>query len=211
MRMAVALLALASGLWAADGPAPALPPSAPAPGAVATATTGQAAAQAVSAAARSLDAELSLLDGGPLSLALGDAARQGRRLRLLLDPRESDTRAEGAALAALSPTVQVRWSRAAGEPLRWILADGSLALAWGADAAARDGSGRALREECSQARFDRAWDQASASLPMGLRLSDQLHALPDPRVADPHYIRRRQGAEDGEDHADPARTQPPGP
>jgi hypothetical protein len=214
MSLVLALLALGCGLRAAELPAYAqsgivLP--APAPSASATATTGQSAALAVSGATRSLDAELSLLNGGPLSLALRQAARQGRRLRLLLDPREDDTRAEGAALAALSPSVQVRWSRAAGEPLRWILADGSLALAWDADSGARDRSDRALRDACSQAQFDQAWSQASPGLPEGMRLSDQLHALPDPRVADPHYIRRRQGSEDGEDHADPARTQPAGP
>jgi hypothetical protein len=212
MTLAAALLALACTLRAADVPAYAQPGfPLPVPGATATATTGEAAARAVSAAARSLDAELSLLDGGPLSLALGQAARRGRRLRLLLDPRESDTRAEGAALAALSPSVQVRWSLAAGEPLRWILADGDLAMAWDAEAGPRDRSDRGLRAACSQARFDQAWSQASAGLPEGMRLTDQLHALPDPRVADPHYIRRRQGSEDGEDHADPARTQPAGP
>jgi hypothetical protein len=213
MRLAAVLLALACTLRAADVPAYA--PSAfspdPVPGVTATATTGQAAARVVSAAARSLDADLSLLDGGPLSVALGQAARQGLRLRLLLDPRESDTRAEGAVLAALSPSVEVRWSVAAGEPLRWILADGNLAMAWDAQAGARDRSDPGLRASCSQSRFDQAWSKASAGLPEGMRLTDQLHALPDPRVEDPHYIRRRQGSEDGEDHADPAHTQPAGP
>jgi hypothetical protein len=212
MTAALALLALACGLRSSELPSYAQPGfSIPAPSAAATATTGQSAAEAVSKAARSLDAELSLLDGGPLSLALRQAAREGRRMRLLLDPAESDTRAEGAALAAVSPTVQVRWSRAAGVPFRWILADGDLALAWDAEAGARNRADRALREACSRTRFDQAWAQASQGLPEGMRLSDQLHALPDPRVADPHYIRRRQGSEDGEDHADPARTQPAGP
>jgi hypothetical protein len=214
MTLAAALLALVCGLRASDLPSYAQPGFAlpgPAPSATTTATTGQAAARAVSSAARSLEAELSLLDGGPLSLALAQAAHRGLKLRLLLDPRESETRAEGASLAGLSPTVQVRWSLAAGQPLRWILADGDLALAWDADAGLRDRGQRALRQACSPAGFDRAWALASDGLPLGLRLSDQLHALPDPRVADPHYIRRRQGSEDGEDHADPARTQPAGP
>jgi hypothetical protein len=210
MRLCLALLAAACALKAAAVPSYALPPFA-LPGPSPTATTGQSAARAVSAAARSLDAELSLLDGGPLSLALEQAARRGRHLRLLLDPREADTRAEAAALASLSPGVEVRWSLAAGEPLRWITADGALALAWDAGAGLRDTHDPALREACGRTSFDRSWSKASAGLPEGVRLADQLHALPDPRESDPHYIRRRQGSEDGEDHADPARTQPAGP
>jgi|GEM_PF-2892692 hypothetical protein len=207
MRLALALLGAACALRGATVPSYAQPGFLPSP----TATTGQSAALAVSEAARSLDAQLSLLDGGPLSLALEQAARRGRHLRLLLDPREADTRAEGAALAALSPSVEVRWSSSAGEPLRWISADGALALAWDAEAGLRDIHQPALREACGQSSFDKSWSKASPGLPLGLRLADQLHALPDPRVADPHYIRRRQGSEDGEDHADAARTQPAGP
>ena len=173
--------------------------------------SGEAAARAVSQAARSLDAELSLLDGGPLSAALGRAARQGRRLRLILDPRESETRAQGAVLAALSPSVEVRWRSAAGEPLRWMLADGALALAWGGLDGPRGPGDPGPHADFTRQRFERAWSRASLTLPESLRLSDQLHALPDPSVADPHYIRRRQGADDGEDHADPTRTQPAGP
>jgi hypothetical protein len=189
-------VALALLLGAAPGPSAALA----APGAA------EAAAQAVSRAAASLDAELAQLDGGPLTLALQSAARQGRRLRLVLDPRQRPTRLQGDALAGLSPTVEVRWRKGAGRPLRWVLADGSLALAW-------DPRGPRLPTDAALAalnrqRFELRWAQASPELPEGLRLDDQLKALPDPSEVLPHSIRRRQGAGAGDDHADPAHSQP---
>jgi hypothetical protein len=198
MKALVAGLAL---LAASPAPAQTLP----GPGPV------ESAALAVSRSTASLDAELAQLDGGPLTQALESAARQGRRLRLVLDPRQRPTRQEGSALSALSPTVEIRWRKGAGRPLRWLLSDGALALAWDPASGARapgDGALAALNRE----RFELRWAQASADLPEGLRLDDQLKSLPDPSEGQPHYIRRRQGAGAGDDdHADPASPQPQGP
>ena len=164
------------------------------------------AARAVARADASLDGVLGELDGGPLTQALTLAVIQGRRLRLLLDPRQRPTRLAGLELQALSPTVEVRWSRWAGHPLRWLLVDSTLALAWQPDA-----TRTATDAGMDRAGFERRWSQASTKLPEGLRLDDQLKALPDPSDQRPHYIRRRQGAGPGDDHANPARPQPQGP
>jgi hypothetical protein len=131
-------------------------------------------------------------------------------LRLLLDPRQRATRLQGMALRSISATVQVRWSRGAGKPQRWLLADGALALAWDAKAGALR-PGDAALPALTLERFERDWSKAAAELPEGQRLDDQLKALPDPTEGQPHFIRRRQGAGHGAENADPANPQPQGP
>jgi hypothetical protein len=96
------------------------------------------AADFVSAAKVSVCAELGILDGGPLSQALSQAAARGVHLRLLLDPADLGTRQEGRALQrsfqSLSPgaeaRVELRWRAAAGSPQRRLLADGAQLMRW---------------------------------------------------------------------------------
>jgi hypothetical protein len=149
-----------------------------------------------------LDGELGLLDGGELTQALQQLAREGRGLRLLLDPKVISTREAGQALAGLSPTVQVRWLPGAGNPRRRLLADGARHLHWKAGEAPwrADGAfGVAL------ARFETAWQKAQLDLPDEQKLADELLRLPDPSEKAPHFKARREGvAKDEEhEHADP--------
>jgi hypothetical protein len=145
----------------------------------------------IAAAVARLDAELGLLDGGSLTGALKDQAASGRPLRLLLDPGNPETRREGSALAALSPSVQVRWMESAGRPHRRLLVDGARQMLWrpGGDATRADAA-----VEVALQRFEAAWAAAMTSLPSHLRLEDQLQSLPDPREQTPHIIRRKDSA-----------------
>ncbi len=149
---------------------------------------------------RSLDAELSLLDGGPLSLALGQAAARGVHLRLLLDPREGDTRFEGAALAALSPSVEVRWSlvgRRAPAAGSWPTGPSWPWPGTPGPGCATSAMTRRLRQALQPGQLRPALGQGQPRACLkACSLGDQLHALPDPRVADPriHTAPRRRPA-----------------
>lgn len=156
-----------------------------------------------SASVRGLDAELGLLDGGSLTQALRKLAGEGRPLRLLLDPSSAATRREGAALAALTPSTQVRWKKGAGRPLRRLLShDGGL-LVWKAWAPPERADG--VRPQALQ-RFEQDWVLASSELPEDLNLEDELKRLPDPSVNEPHIIRRREAGASEEGHEDPTDT-----
>lgn len=202
------LLSMLSSLATAETPpeAPASPTAATAPAAEAALSPTAAMAPGVvpvagpqpltpaafiASAAKSVDAELALLDGGPLSAALLDAARNGRSLRLLLDPSQLSTRLQGVALQNASPTAQVRWKPRAGKKQRRLIADGTGLLTWGPAQANRVDGGVEALQQAGQ-RFERLWGQAAQQLPEGQRLDDALQALPDPRENAPHFIRRRE-------------------
>jgi hypothetical protein len=134
-----------------------------------------------------IDAELGTLDGGSLTRSLMRAARRGRRLRLLLDPYDKDSRVQGALLQGLSPTVQVRW-RERGSDAGWVDIAGVGQLVWGPD-----GHPRPSLSPGMENGFEDAWIHAEKDLPRVLRLRDQLEALPDPRETSPHYVSRVSG------------------
>ena len=190
--LAAAALALA-GLGAAPSaePGPAAAPSATsAPAEAPAAGPAQILGVDLLAAAVKdcrfrVDASLGTLGGGPLTRALKEAARSGIRLRLMLDPQRADTRAQGAALAAGSPTVQVRWRPGTPGLRRWMGLDGARQLVWYAGDRPLPLSSAVLLM-----RFERDWASADRSPPEALRLNDQLQALPDPREQSPHYVRR---------------------
>lgn len=166
----------------------------------------------VAAAVQGLDAELRLLDGGNLTKALRDLALGGAPLRVLLDPSLESSRREGARLAALGPTVQVRWLEGSGTPVRRLLsADGHLAWRPGRPPGRSDATLPLARE-----RFARAWERALRAPPEGLLLEDELKGLPDPSEGTPRIIRRREaGAREGKaehDENDQGQQRPgPGP
>ena len=141
----------------------------------------------VDAGKAGVDAELGTLDGGALTHALARAARQGRRLRLLLDPYDKDSRIQGALLEGLSPTVQVRW-RESESPAGWMEIAGVGQLVWGPDGRPRPGLSPGMVNG-----FEDAWAHAEKDLPPVLPLRDQLEALPDPRETSPHYVSRVSG------------------
>jgi hypothetical protein len=148
-------------------------------------------AAAVNLSKGPIDAELGDLGGGPLTLALREAARAGRPLRLLLDPSGKGTQRIGRRIAKLTPTAQVRWLSTGNLESRWMrLADvGCLVWKAGPDPEASLNPG-------DDGRFEQDWRGAVPSLKQALRLwalSAQLQALPDPREASPHYVRRRLG------------------
>lgn len=175
-----------------------------------SATVESAEAFALSQSA-GLDADLSLLDGGSLTQALRSLALQGVPLRAILDPTLSDTRREGSALGALTPTAQVRWLVGAGKPLRRLIGR-EKQLLWrpGADPSRADGA-----REAALQRFEAAWTAAAAGLPEALSLEDELQKLPDPSEAQPRIIRRREAGarqeseNEDEDPADQRREGPP--
>jgi hypothetical protein len=153
----------------------------------------------VAASASGLDASLSLLDGGPLTHALHALALSGTAMRLLLDPAQADTRREGAALAQLTPTAQVRWLPRAGSPMRRLLRpDAQLLWRGGAEPSRADGALSAARQ-----RFDADWARAAQSLPEAQRLEDELKRLPDPSEGTPHLSRRKDAVDRSKDDADP--------
>lgn len=141
----------------------------------------------VDAGKGALDAELGTLDGGSLTQALMRAARRGRRLRLLLDPYDKDSRVQGALLEGLSPTVQVRWRE--GEfPASWMRIAGVGQRVWGPGGGPLPGV-----PPPTEHGFEKAWASAEKDLPRALPLRDQLEALPDPRETSPHYVSRVSG------------------
>lgn len=159
-------------------------------------TTGTAAFVAL--AKVSLCAELAVLDGGPLTLALLQAIGRGVSLRLVLDPSERSVRDQGRALqaAALSSSataqaLQLRWRKGAGRAQRRVLLDGTQLLRWqaGQDAQRDDGASATFAH-----RFEQQWQAGSESLPEGLTLEDDLKALPDPREQAPRISRRREAS-----------------
>ena len=159
----------------------------------------KAAAVFIAAAKLTVCAELGVLDGGPLSQALSQAAAKGVHLRLLLDPTERSTRLEGRALAlppqGLSPsaavTVELRWAPSAGARQRDLLRDASALMRWTPGQAPwqDDKAAAAYGQD-----FERRWSRAAAALPEAQALEDDLKALPDPRVNDPRIIRRRDAS-----------------
>jgi hypothetical protein len=157
------------------------------------------AADFAATAKLSLCAELSVLDGGPLSQALAQAASRGLRLRIVLDPADRGTREQGRALQrafeALSPSATVapelRWRRGAGRLRRRLLADGVRLLRWAqGQEPQRDDADAAAFEQ----RFEQRWLLGAKALPEGQALEDDLKALPDPRESDPRIIRRHEAA-----------------
>lgn len=194
MRPGTAVLAMllalpAVALRSADGsPQPLSPAAAP------------SAEDFVAGSAEGLDAVLSLLDGGALTQALRKLARSGAPLRLILDPAHAESRREGAALAALTPSAQLRWAEGAGQPLRRLIGRQGSQLVWRAGKAPSRADGA---HGLAQGRFEAAWQAATAELPAGLRLEDELKRLPDPSEDQPHFIRRREAAAREEDHANP--------
>ncbi|HTB23427.1 MAG TPA: hypothetical protein VK914_12075 [bacterium] len=163
----------------ADGPGPS-----PVSGAARALEPG--AALALSSGA--VDAELGTLDGGPLTRAMAKAAKQGRTLRLLLDPYDQDSRIQSDRLEGLGPAVSVRWIPDMSNRSRWMGLAGLGRLRWTEgqeprlDPAPLDG-----------AFFDKDWARGWRALPRALRLRDQLDALPDPRERSPHFVRRDRG------------------
>jgi hypothetical protein len=155
----------------------------------------------IAAAEQGLAAELGLLDGGSLTRALRRAALQGRPVRLLLDPGALETRREGVDLAALTPTVQVRWMERAGSPLRRLIGRDGKQLLWRAVAPAQ-------RADAAHAvaikRFEDAWAAAAEALTEEQGLEVELKRLPDPSETEPHFIRRREIGAREESHADPS-------
>jgi hypothetical protein len=141
----------------------------------------------VAAGKGAVDAELGTLDGGSLTRALTRAARQGRRLRLLLDPYDKDSRVQGALLEGAGPGVHVRWRHEGASRPRWMDVAGVGQLAWGPGGPSRPVSPGA------EAAFGKAWASAEKDLPRFLPLRDQLEALPDPRETSPHYVSRVSG------------------
>lgn len=146
-----------------------------------------------------LDAELGLLDGGTLTQALRRLALQGAPLRVLLDPSALETRREGEALLALTPSVQVRWSGKAAHPFRRLLGAQKEQLLW--KAGSEPSRADAVWDFASK-RFEAAWAAATPDLPEALRLEDELRRLPDPTESQPHFIRRKEGASREADHED---------
>jgi hypothetical protein len=162
-------------------------------------SSGESSAAFAASAKNSLDAELALLDGGPLTQSLSQTAKRGVALRVILDPAERSSREEGRALQAafqpLSPgtrgPLELRWRPFSGRPERRLLADAQRLARWEA--------GGSLRRDDPQAAgygrlFEGRWAQALSSLPEALNLEDQLKALPDPRDKDPHLSRRKDAA-----------------
>ena len=141
----------------------------------------------VDAGKGAVDAELGTLDGGALTQALARAARHGRRLLLLLDPFDTDSRVQGAVLPGLSPTVQVRW-RERGSPAGWMDIAGVGQVVWG-----QSGHPHPALPPGMENGFENAWASAEKDLPRVLPLRDQLEALPDPRETSPHYVSRVSG------------------
>ena len=159
---------------------------------------GSMAADLVSAARVSVCAELKVLDGGPLSHALGSAVARGVRLRLILDPAERSTRVQGRALLAgfqaVSPPaspLQLRWLKGAGAFQRRVLADQSRLLRWRVGQTPQRLDAQAGSEA---GRFERRWALASADLSEMQTLDDDLKALPDPRENDPRIVQRREAS-----------------
>jgi hypothetical protein len=159
---------------------------------------GSMAADMVSAARVSVCAELKVLDGGPLSHALGSAAARGVRLRLILDPAERSTRVQGRALLAGFQSVslsasplQLRWLRGAGSGQRRVLADQSRLLRWRVGQTPQRLDAQAVSEA---GRFERRWALAMPVLPELQTLDDDLKALPDPRENDPRIVQRREAS-----------------
>jgi hypothetical protein len=175
-------------LQAAGGAGPAAPVSA-----------SSSAADFANAAKLSLCGELSVLDGGPLSQALVQAAQRGVHLRLILDSSDRGTRLQGRALqrlaVAMSPTaasaVELRWRHGAGRSQRRLQADDARLLRWtlGEEPRRDDAGAAAFRRG-----FEKRWPLAVASLPEAQALDDDLKALPDPRESDPRIVRRRDAA-----------------
>lgn len=174
-------------------PSPSPSPTAAVSPVAAAAVAPISPASFAAAAVLKVDGELALLDGGPLSLALAQTAREGRQLRLLLDPEQRSTRLQGLALAGLSATAQVRWKPRAGKRQRRLLADGVRLLTWSAGYSAEATADPGLLA-LAQQRFERLWSGAQLQLPESQRLDDALKALPDPTESDPHFIRRREAS-----------------
>src|SRR5665213_1150365 len=130
-------------------------------------------AAAIQSRTGGVDALLGSLGGGPLTLALFQAAREGRRERLLLDPQDADSREQGALLAALTPTAQVRWGGPFRYRRRWMLMDAVEQVAW-----YPGGIPVGITASAALGHFERAWDLAGRSLSPELYLRDQLNALP---------------------------------
>jgi hypothetical protein len=181
---------------------PALPAPEPTPLAAAGPKGSTPAAKPedfIAAATGGVDGELGYLDGGRLTQALRRHGALGRPLRLLLDPRSADTRREGLRLAALSPSVQVRWADDAGRPQRRLWADSKRLLRWRPGSEPRwDDAGAAA----AALDFEARWARAALEPPRHLRLEDQLQALPNPYEQTPHITRRREGVAKDESHAD---------
>lgn len=145
-------------------------------------------ASAVDRGGGSVQAQLGVLDGGPLTMALRRAAHAHRRLSLVLDPYDPSSRAEGLHLEALSPRVHVRWRSGLGAQKRFMDVVGLGAWSWPAQ-----GSPTPLPTNSASERFSSAWRHARRVPPRELLLREQLRALPDPREEDPHYVRRAPG------------------
>ena len=135
-----------------------------------------------------VDAELGTVDGGSLTRALARAARQGRELRILLDPYDKDSRMQGAALEGAGPAVRIRWQPGMSNRRRWMSLQGLGWLTW------TEGRKPVLTPPPYTGGFFAGdWGRAWRSLPRALRLRDQLEALPDPRETSPHYVSRVSG------------------
>jgi hypothetical protein len=146
-------------------------------------------ADAVESGTAEVDAELGSLSGGPLTLALTLAARQGRLLRILLDPADPGARVQGPLLADISPTARVRWLGGLRTARRWMDISGIGQRSW------RSGGRPSARPSRSAPEhFERAWAVADLHLPRAQNLFEQLQSLPDPREETPHYVRRAGGA-----------------
>lgn len=197
MKLAAALLAAAAALGAAPPagqPAAAQPALSPAaakgPPKAGRSQPRRSLAGDLEACRQAVDADLARLEpAGELAGALLRSALLGRRLRLLLDPWREENRSAAAALRRQG--AELRWRPAPGPDAGWLRLDADPAWAWRWEG---QGSPRRLSEAAAAARFEAAWAGALEQLPERLRLDEQLKALPDPRVKDPHYKKRRQAA-----------------